>query len=103
MIRRTSAQKSDRAKFILFETERISSLLGDGVVTAPEKLDEAKPVAERIGQQSEFAPFMLGDGLLQARAGRKRSRYRGIDFIGDEIEVQRRPVALVGSRLRDCR
>ena len=39
-------------------------LLRNLVIASSEKLDETKPVAERIGHQSELAPLVRSDGLL---------------------------------------
>ena len=39
-------------------------LLHDLIIASPKELDEAEPVAEGIGHESELAPLVRGDGLL---------------------------------------
>src|SRR5688572_29057842 len=69
----------------------------DLVVTPAGELDEAKAVAERIGEEREAPVGVLLGRLLERCAGGGCALDGAIDIVDREIEVHRRPVAAVAA------
>ena len=45
-------------------------MLRDLIIAAPEELNETEAMAEGIGHESELAPFVCSDRLLEPRSSR---------------------------------
>jgi hypothetical protein len=66
----------------------------------PDELDQAQPVAERVGKHGDLAVGGGVDVVLKGGAGFERAGDGGCDVGDRDVEMHRGPVAIVGSGLR---
>jgi hypothetical protein len=83
----------------------LAKLARDGdqlVIATAKKLDQAKAVTERIGQDSYFAPNVDADFSLRTRPGRYGAVESDRNVVDDYVEVHWRPVTIVVTRILTC-
>jgi hypothetical protein len=72
---------------------------GDLIIPAAKKLDEAKPMAERVGQHRDLAVGGDVDVRLDFGARRNCARERGFDIVDDHVDMHGSPVTLVSAQV----
>jgi hypothetical protein len=74
----------------------------DFVIPLPKELNKTEPVTEWISHECEPAPLEGNDVILKLRSARNGLLHYGFDFLYDKIEMDRRPMAFVATKLRGC-
>src|SRR5215213_8364319 len=75
-----------------------SRLARDTVVARAGELDQIEAVAERVGHVGDAAVLADGDVAVERAAQGDEPRHRGVEIGDDEVEMDRRPMALEAAR-----